>query len=89
MDIDRQIASLDDTSMFSTESPKVLVVKILIIFLVSGFLTYIIKPLGILKLKYDVEQKKCSYEIIKKNFLILSLIISVILSFTIWYFRIF
>jgi hypothetical protein len=89
MDIDRQIASLDDSSMFNTESPKALVVKILVIFLVSGFLTYMVRPLGILKLKYDVEQKKCSYEIIKKNFIILSLIISVVTSFTIWYFRIF
>lgn len=89
MDIDRQIASLDDSSMFNTESPKILIVKILIIFLVSGFLTYVVKPLGILKLKYDVEQKKCSYEIIKKNFIILSLIITVVLSFIIWYFKIF
>lgn len=89
MDIDRQIASLEDSSMFNTESPKVLIIKILVIFLVSGFLIYMVKPLGILKLKYDAEQKKCSYEIIKKNFIILSLIISVVLSFTIWYFKIF
>jgi len=89
MDIDRQIASLDDSSMFSTESPKILGVRILTIFLVSGFLTYLVKPLGILKLKYDVEQKKCSYELIKKKFIILSSIVSLALIFVIRHFKIF
>jgi len=89
MDIDRQIASLDNSSMFNNESPKILAVKITTVFLLSGFLTYLIKPLGILRLKYDVEQKKCSYEIIKKKFTILTLALSISILIIIWHFKIF
>jgi ABC-type Na+ efflux pump permease subunit len=91
MDIDKQIASLESKSVFSFDSassPKLIVAKILTIFIVAVILTYIIKPMTIVKLKFDGETQGCSYEIIKKKFLIVSVVIAILLFFIISQFNI-
>jgi len=91
MDIDKQIASLESKSVFSfdsSSSPKLIVAKILTIFIVAVILTYMIKPMTIVKLKFDGESQRCSYEIIKKKFLIVSVVIAILLFFIISQFNI-
>lgn len=89
MDIDKQIASLETKNVFNFDSsPKIIVAKILIIFVLGIIITYMIKPMFIIKLKFDGETQRCSYEIIKKKMLIVSIIVSFILFFTLSNFNI-
>jgi len=90
MDIDKQIASLEtkNTFSFTGSSPKIICAKYCAIFVVGVILTYLIKPMPIVTLRFDPETQSCSYKIIKKKFLITSIIISVILFFAISNFNI-
>jgi len=91
MDIDKQIASLESKSVFSfdsSSSPKLIIAKLSALFVVGIILTYMIKPMMIVKLKFDGETQRCSYEIIKKKFLIVSIIMTILLFFVISQFNI-
>ena len=89
MDIDKQIASLETKNVFNFDSsPKIIAVKLLVIFVIGILLTYAIKPMTIVNLKFDGETQRCSYEIIKKRMFVVSIFISIILFFTLSNFNI-
>lgn len=89
MDIDKQIASLETKNVFNFDSsPKIIVAKLLIIFVLGILITYAIKPMTIVKLKFDGETQRCSYEIIKKRMFVVSIFVSIILFFTLSNFNI-
>jgi hypothetical protein len=82
MDIDKQIASLETKNVFNFDSsPKIIAAKLLVIFVIGILLTYAIKPMTIVTLKFDGETQRCSYEIIKKRLFVVSIFISIILFF--------
>ena len=82
MDIDKQIASLETKNVFNFDSsPKIIAAKLLVIFVIGILLTYAIKPMTIVNLKFDGEIQRCSYEIIKKRLFVVSIFISIILFF--------
>jgi hypothetical protein len=91
MDIDKQIASLESKNVFSfdsSSSPKLIIAKILGILIVGTIITFMIKPMMVIRLKFDPETQNCSYDIIKKKFLIVSFVISIILFFIVSHFNI-
>jgi hypothetical protein len=91
MDIDKQIASLESKNVFSfdsSSSPKLIIAKLSALFVLGIILTYMIKPMFVIKLKFDGETQRCSYEIIKKKFLIVSVIMTIMLFFIISQFNI-
>ena len=88
MDIDKEITSLERNGIFTTsDSPKLLIVKATLLLLISSAITYIIKPVYILKLKYDPSSKDCGYNILKKRFLVISVVNFVILYLVAYYFN--
>lgn len=88
MDIDKEITSLERNGIFTTsDSSKLIVIKGSLLLLTSLAITYVIKPIYILQLKYDPTSKDCSYSILKKRFLIVSVIIFIILYLISYYFN--
>jgi hypothetical protein len=73
MDIEKQLASLERNGIFPTSSStKTTLIKLITLYVVSCILTYIIKPIYVLQLKYDSISKQCNYTLLKKRFLIIS-----------------
>lgn len=88
MDIDKEISSLERNGILSiSESPKLLATKALIILFISFGLTYLIKPIYIVELKLDPMTKSCGYSILKKQFLIVSIINFILLYLISYYFN--
>ncbi len=88
MDIDKEITSLERNGIFTTsDSPKLLIIKGTLLLLLSSAITYIIKPIYTLRLKYDPSTKDCSYTILKKRFLIVSFVNFVLLYLVSYYFN--
>jgi hypothetical protein len=89
MDIDKQIASLEENTVFKCDSPKLMIIKFLGVFISGLIISYLLKPMTIVQLQYDPETQGCGYKIIKKRFLILSIIMSIIIFFIASKFKIF
>lgn len=77
MDIDKQINSLERVSLFQNESTRVLVLKIISMFLFSLLLVYIIKPVYILDIKHNQVDDTCNHSLLKKRFIIVSSVVFV------------
>ncbi len=77
MDLDKQIAELDNEGALLPSSPKAAMVRILASFLVAGAIVYLIRPIYVLKLEYDNVDDNCKAKLNIKRFLIVTLIIAV------------
>ena len=77
MDLDKQIAELDNEGALIPSSPKAAVIRILAAFLVAGAIVYLIRPMYVLKIEYDNVDDKCKAKINMKPFLMVTLVIAV------------
>ena len=77
MDLDKQIAELDNEGALIPSSPKAAVIRILAAFLVAGAIVYIIRPMYILKIEYDNIDDNCKAKLNMKRFLMVTLVISI------------
>ncbi len=77
MDLDKQIAELDNEGALLPSSPKAAMVRILASFIVAGVIVYLIRPMYVLKLEYDNVDDNCKAKLNMKRFLIVTLVIAV------------
>ena len=78
MDIDKQIAELDNEGSLIPSTPKAALVRISISFIISSIIIYLIKPLYIVNLNYDQVDETCKHKLNIKRFLLVSAIFTAI-----------
>jgi hypothetical protein len=83
MDIDKQIAELDNDGSLIPSTPKAALVRISISFVISALLLYLIKPLYIINLTYDQVDESCKHKLNIKRFLLLSSIFTIVIYYII------
>jgi len=77
MDIDKQIAELDNEGALIPSSPKAAMIRILISFIVASVIVYAIRPMYVIKVEYDNVEDDCKAKLNMKKFLMVSLVIGV------------
>jgi len=77
MDIDNQLSLLEGKSTIVQFGSKAIFIKIGIAILTGLVLCYLIKPIHVVDIEYDKNEKECKTTINYKNFLIASCLISI------------
>ena len=82
-DIDKQLSLLEGKTTFASFGSKVIFIKISIAILFGLAIGYFSKSMYVFNIDYNTKDKSISYSINFKNYLIASLILSVISYFII------
>lgn len=82
-DIDKQLSLLEGKSTFASFGSKVIFIKISVAILLGLAIGYFSKSMYVFNIEYNAKDKSISYSINFKNYLIASLILSVMSYFVI------
>ena len=80
-DIDKQLSLLEGKTTFASFGSKVIFIKISIAILLGLALAYFTKSMYVFNIEYNTKDKSIAYSINVKNYLIASIILSVISYF--------
>ena len=80
-DIDKQLSLLEGKTTFASFGSKVIFIKISIAILLGLALAYFTKSMYVFNIEYNTKDKSIAYSINVKNYLIASIILSVVSYF--------
>ena len=80
-DIDKQLSLLEGKTTFASFGSKVIFIKISIAILLGLALAYFTKSMYVFNIEYNAKDKSIAYSINVKNYLIASIILSVVSYF--------